>query len=436
MFRRLATVARRMHALAAGLRHDRRGGVATTFGLLLVPLIAIAGFGIDYMRLMSARDKLQVAIDQAVLAAAKAMTNKTDAELTALVASWVAAAGLDSSYTITGTSVSRTNQQIAANATVAVPTVFSRVIGLDQMSTTAASTATGSNEVFMNVYLLLDNSASMGLAATAAAQKTMNNIAGCVFACHDPEGTYTYKGKTYYTTNDVAEAAGVTLRRDVMNSAAKKVIAMIDSADPKHARIKVGVYYFNTGLSTAQDLTYTTSSATTALGGSYSKLGVDGTYFDTSLAAMATKVGKAGDGTTASSPVKLVLLVTDGVQSLRSWVLTSSTTQRKVGPFNPTYCSALKTNGVTLGVLYTEYLAINGDWGYDATVGATMSNSTWGGTLKSGVSSSTERRDYLPYALTDCASTGFFMSANSTTEIENGLSNLFSSWLSKIRLAR
>jgi Flp pilus assembly protein TadG len=436
MFRRLAAVARRTSARATGLRHDRRGGVATTFALLLVPLVAVAGFGIDYMRLMGARDKLQVAIDQAVLAAAKAMTTKTDAELTALVAGWVAAAGLDTSYTITGTSVSRTSQQVTANATVAVPTVFSRVIGLNQMSTTTASTATGSNEVFMNVYLLLDNSASMGLAATAAAQKTMNNIAGCVFACHDPEGTYYYKGKTYDTTNDVAEAAGVTLRRDVMNSAAKKVIAMIDSADPKHERIKVGVYYFNKGLSTAQDLTYTTSSATAALSGSYSELGVDGTYFDTSLAAMTTKVGKAGDGSTASSPLKLVLLVTDGVQSLRSWVLTSASTQRKVGPFNPTYCSPLKTNGVSLGVLYTEYLAINGDWGYDATVGAAMSNSAWGGTLKSGVSSSTERRDYLPYALTDCASPGFFMSANSTAEIENGLSNLFSSWLSKIRLAR
>lgn len=439
MLARFADLVRRRvpaHDPIAAFCPERRGGVATTFALALVPLLVSVGFGVDYMRLMTARDRLQVAIDQAVLAAAKAMGTKTDAELTTLVKNWVDSAGLDSTYSITGTAVTRASQQIAANATVAVPTVFSRLIGLSTMSTTVSSTATGSNEVYMNVYLMLDNSASMGLAATSAAQKTMNNIAGCVFACHDPEGQYYYKGKTYYTTNDVAEAAGVTLRRDVMNSAAKKIISMIDAADPKHQRIKVGVYYFNTGLSTAQDLTYTTSSATSALSGHHSQLGVDGTYFDTSLAAMATKVGKAGDGSSASSPLKLVLMVTDGVQSLRSWVLTSATTQKKVGPFNPTYCNTLKTNGATLGVLYTEYLAIDGDWGYDATVGASMATSSWGGTRRSGVPGSTERRDYLPYALSDCASSGYFISANSTTAIESGLSDLFSSWLSKIRLAR
>lgn len=426
------------HGRAGGatFSRDAHGGVAMIFAAALVPLVVVTGFGLDYLRVMSARDRLQVAIDQATLAAAKEMASKTDAELITLAKSWIASAGLDSDYEIASTQVLRNAQSITINASVDVPTTFSRLMGLSTLSTAAASTATGSNEVYMNVYLLLDNSASMGLAATAAAQKTMTSIAGCVFACHDKEGTYYYKGKTYYTTNDVAEAAGVTLRRDVMNAAAEKVISMIDSADPKHKRIKVGVYYFNKTLTTAQDLTYTTSNAKAALSGTYSQLGVDGTYFDTSLAAMATKVGKAGDGTTESSPLKLVLLVTDGVQSLRDWVLTSSTTQRKVGPFNPNYCKTLKTNGATLGVLYTEYLSIKGDWGYDATVGATMASSSWGGTLRSGVSSSTVRRDYLPYALSDCATTGYYMSANSTTEIENGLSSLFSSWLSKIRLAR
>ncbi|MBP0650375.1 hypothetical protein J8J40_25340, partial [Mycobacterium tuberculosis] len=90
-----------------------------------------------------------------------------------------------------------------------------------------------------------------------------------------------------------------------------------------------------------------------------------------------------------SAPLKLVLLVTDGVQSARSWVLTSTTTQRKVGPFNPDQCKEIKKAGATLGVLYTEYLSIKGDWGYDATVGATMSTSAWGGTLHGGVPAGT-----------------------------------------------
>jgi Flp pilus assembly protein TadG len=440
--RRSAVLGRLAHRLASRLA-CRKGNVATIFAVASVPLIVATGFGLDYMRVVNARDKLQRSIDQAALVVAKNMALKTDAELTALASAWIAASYGDSNYALKGIAITRSDDEVTVNATVAVPTTFSGLIGIDTLSARLASTATGSNEVFMNVYLLLDNSASMGLAATSTAQTQMSNAAGCVFACHDKEydskgkvATYTYKGVKYQTTYDVSQAIGATLRRDVMNNAAKKVISMIDAADPEHKRIKVGVYYLNTGLSTAQDLTYTTSAATAALSGTQSQLGVDGTYFDTALSAMTTKVGKAGAGQSESDPVKLVLMVSDGVQSVRSWVLTSSTTQRKVGPFNPDYCKTIKSNGATFGVLYTEYLSIKGDWGYDATVGSTMASSSWGGTLHSGVSSSTTRRDYLPTALGDCATTGYFMSANSTSEIENGLSTLFSSWLSKIRIAR
>ncbi|WP_211669832.1 hypothetical protein, partial [Mycobacterium tuberculosis] len=68
-----------------------------------------------------------------------------------------------------------------------MPTLFSQLIGIDTLQSDVTSAATGSNEVFMNVYLLLDNSASMGLAATASAQAAMKKAAGCVFACHERE---------------------------------------------------------------------------------------------------------------------------------------------------------------------------------------------------------------------------------------------------------
>ena len=128
----------------------------------------------------------------------------------------------------------------------------------------------------MGVYLLLDNSASMGLAAATADQNTMLAKIGCVFACHTDEGSlYWVGGVAYHTTYDASQALGVTLRRDVMNTAAKKVISMINTADPTHTRIKVGVYYFNTTVYTAQDLTYDTTKATSALSSSYSTQGVE-----------------------------------------------------------------------------------------------------------------------------------------------------------------
>jgi hypothetical protein len=62
---------------------------------------------------------------------------------------------------------------------------------------------------------------------------------------------------------------------------------------------------------------------------------------------------------------------------------------------------------------------------------------TWGGTMDSGVSSSITRRDYIPYALAGCASSkSLFISASSSSEITEGLSTLFTQYLSSVRLTQ
>ncbi len=431
------------------------GNIALLFAFALLPMLLLAGFAIDYTRYVGTRSAVQGAIDGATLMGAGALATKTDAEVTAAVKSYAAetfGTG-DGTLAIAGVAIDRTKLKVTTTASLSVPTAFGSLWGFGAFETEVTSAAIAPNRPYMNVYLLLDNSASMGLAATTAGQTTMTANVGCVFACHTDEGAvFSILGATYHTTFDAARALGVTLRRDVMNTAAKKVISMIDTVDPSHQRIKVGVYYFNKDVSKAQDPTFDTTKATSALSGTYSNLGIDGTYFDTSLASMKSIVGTAGDGSSASSPMKLVLMVTDGVQSERSWVLTnvnwtcvawSGTTcikfkhapyWYKVAPNKPANCTDLKSNGATFGVLYTEYLSIPLDWGYNDTVGDTMPSS-WG-SLSSGVSASIPRRDYLPYALKDCATSGYFMAANSTSEIETGLTSLFDKWIEHLRLAQ
>lgn len=431
------------------------GNIALLFAFALLPMLLIAGFAIDYTRYVGARTAVQGAVDSATLMGANALSSKTDADVTAAVRTWAADAfgSGDGTLAISGVAIDRTKLKVTTTASLSVPSAFGSLFGFGGFETEVTSAAIAPNRPFMNVYLLLDNSASMGLAATTAGQTTMTANVGCVFACHTDEGAvFTIKGLLYHTTFDAARALGVTLRRDVMNTAAKKVISMIDTVDPSHQRIKVGVYYFNKDVTKAQDPTFDTTKATAALSGTYSNLGVDGTYFDTSLTTMKSIVGTAGDGSTASSPMKLVLMVTDGVQSERSWVLTNvnwtcvawsgSTCIKykhapywtKVAPNKPANCADLKSNGATFGVLYTEYLSIPLDWGYNDTVGDTMPSS-WGA-LSGGVSSSISRRDYLPYALKDCATSGYFMAANSTNEIESGLTSLFDKWIEHLRLAQ
>jgi hypothetical protein len=151
-------------------------------------------------------------------------------------------------------------------------------------------------------------------------------------------------------------------------------------------------------------------------------------------------VGKAGDGRLPTSAEKLVLVVTDGVQSERSWVLDEHQ-QNKVAPLNPKWCAALKEAGVKVAVLYTEYLPIPLDWGYKATVGMSMESarwkSTWDATRRPSVPGSTTRHDYIPYALKDCASSeDMFIAADSASDIEKGIKSLLQSYLSAPRLIR
>jgi hypothetical protein len=162
------------------------------------------------------------------------------------------------------------------------------------------------------------------------------------------------------------------------------------------------------------------------------------TYFHTALPQLAEFVGTAGDGSSPLKPLKLVLLLTDGVQSDRDWVHHDPD---RTTPINPDWCDDMKDAGAEVAVLYTEYLPIDGDWGYERTVGETMKTSdyasVWKGTMPSGDKGNISRRDFIPHALKGCASKpNLFLSASDADEIEKGLSSLFEEYLAMVRITQ
>ncbi len=58
--------------------NDKRGNFAVTFGVLLLPIMAICGAAIDYARMYTLHDKMQHAADSAVLAAAHDANNSQE----------------------------------------------------------------------------------------------------------------------------------------------------------------------------------------------------------------------------------------------------------------------------------------------------------------------------------------------------------------------
>lgn len=437
---RLDFLNNRFFAIFRALGRNRGGNVAIVVALTMVPMLLAVGASFDYIRAYNVRQSMQSDLDAALIAAVKNVdAGDTDA-LKQKVSDWFHAQ-TESSYSLGDIEIDTTNHRITATASGTVPTTLMKIANINTVPVSVASAVKGPASSYLNVYIVIDKSPSMLLAATTAGQQAMYNGIGCQFACHTGDshkiGTKTYTNNYVYSTEK-----NIKLRADVAVDAVHEVIDMISASDTNHERIKVGLYSLGDTITEVLAPTLDTTAAGKRVDSDLSSAtSTTYTYFDVALAALKNKVGTGGDGSSSATPLKLVLLLTDGVQSQREWVTDGTQNRHKVAPLNPDWCDYIKKQSATMAVLYTEYLPITTDWGYNATVGMSMASaswkSTWGGTMESGVSTSISRRDYIPYALSDCASSkSLFMSASSATDITNGLSALFTQYLASVRLTQ
>ncbi len=441
--------------------NDQNGNLVAIFAFLALPVLIAIGMGLDYARCYSVKLELQADLDAAVLAVAKKLSIENDETIESEVRNWFAAQSGHRTleYSLDDLSVSVGTQEVTAVAKATVPTTLMALAHIDTVNVSASSTAAAAGASFLNVYIVLDKSASMLLAATKSGQSSLEDVTSqineCAFACHEPEGgSYQYRGRYYDTVYDLSVAMQVKLRTDVAIDAVHEVLDIIDEADASHTRIRVGLYAIG---QTAKEVLAPTFS----LGTARAKLADDGSgltsatsepasYFDRSFSALADMIGKAGDGNSATSPKKLVLILTDGVQSERNWVLQKeqgirfptnyTMLQTVVTPLNPDWCSGMKGNKVSVGVLYTRYLPLPDDWGYRDTLAKTMASSAFEGIWKGRIApndSGMARQAYIPTALSACATnSSLYLQADSPSEIEAGLSSLFTQYMSMVRLSR
>lgn len=445
------------------------GQFAIMFALTAIPVGIAAGGAIDYARAYALQNRMQADLDAALVAAATRFSTGTEAEIEQKVRDWFfAQSRVDSAnYVIDDVSIDTVGNTIAATASSSIDTTLLRLAGIDAIDLGAHSAVQAPIASYVEVHIVLDKSPSMLLAATPSAQSQMRDNVSCEFACHQPETTHWVDGRRYDTNYEYSSQNGVKLRTDVAIDAVEEVLDLIDAADPDHDNIKVALYTVGTTSKQILNPTYSTADARAKLAdnsaGLNSATSETASYFDKAFKSLKGQIGYAGDGTAANKPLKLTLFLTDGLQSKREWVTDNVTWTCDdhtwyngtnyctsyawgqywgyVSPLNPDWCDMVKDRGTTLAVLYTEYLAIPLDWGYNDTVGSSMYSSKfssyWGGTMRSGVSGSTPKRDYLEYALEDCSSSpDLFMAADSADEIEEGFSTLFQRYFSSIRLTQ
>ncbi|MBO6687815.1 MAG: VWA domain-containing protein [Henriciella sp.] len=125
---------------------DDSGQVAVIFALAIIPIFAVAGFAIDFQNTIKKKQKVQIVLDSAVLAAARSkQTGAEDATIKLVVQEFVDAQVLSMGGGFkcgaTNTKISRPDDAITSEITCSQETTLSRVIGKEQLDFRVDATA-------------------------------------------------------------------------------------------------------------------------------------------------------------------------------------------------------------------------------------------------------------------------------------------------------
>lgn len=421
-----------LRRLARRVVMDRRGSMAILFGIFLLPLIALAGGAIDYGRAIQDRTRINNALDAAVIVAAnKAQADDARNLSTAtIVANALQAAndsfnsapnlppGTKATFTIVPQNRTVT---VTGSYTAATATTLLKVTGFKQFPLGGTAVSSLNLSPMVDIYLLIDVSGSMAIGATQADIDKLNNNIGCAFACHDGAPVK----NTSYDAFQWAQKNGVTLRINEIDKGITDFVTWLQNQSSASRRLRIAVYSFSTTLTTVVPLTSTLGTASSNLPQAPSTSGdYDGaTLFGTLMPSFASAVGTGGDGTT--TPKKLVIIATDGVQDpTRTWSSSQPWLRPEVTPFAPADCRKLDRS-VSVGVLYAPYLKMTWDWGYMATLGQ-----------PSRIGNPGTRFDDIVPQLTACASTpNLFVNAATTPSIGAAFQVIFQNF-TQVRLSQ
>jgi Flp pilus assembly protein TadG len=205
---RAATAAGRIGRLTSLFFRNRRGNVAITTALAALPILSAVGCVVDFSLASMVKTKLLAAADAATLAT---VSNNSPIVASVKSSGSVSAgntyltnffnAGASGTVTAFGLTVTPTpNVTLSGNTVTAnlsftaqVPTYFLGMIGYRTIALTGSSASTYKLPSYIDFYLMLDVSGSMGMPSTAAEQARLQAVnpdnmgiypTGCTFACH------------------------------------------------------------------------------------------------------------------------------------------------------------------------------------------------------------------------------------------------------------
>ena len=440
-----------MHALRSLLNRFRRntsGTIAVIFVLASLPIMTSVGCAVDYSRATQLRTKLQSAIDAAsvgsvaksspgfIVAGSMTSDGPIAAGITDVTNIFNANMNGVTGFTLNSMTpaMTKTGSVITSTAqfSAQIPTMFLGLIGKSTVTVTGTSTATTKMPLYIDFYLLLDNSPSMGVGATPAdVSKMVSNTSDqCAFACHDLNDNHNYY--------KLAKTLGVTTRIDVLRIATQSLMDMAATTQTYSSQFRMAIYDFGASASTAGlralfSLSGSLSSAKTAAG-NIDLMTVNGqnenndqdTQFTTIMPAINLAISTPGAGT-SGAPMKYLFFVSDGVAdeyNPASCIKTTTSSGRCQSPLNTALCTTIKARGIKIAVLYTTYLALPTNSWYNSWI-APFNTGPYGPSPNSQIAKNME----------SCASPDLYFEVSPTQGISEAMNALFQKAVADARIS-
>lgn len=447
--RGIAGLHKQLTALLTHFVCNAQGNTAITFAISAIPITVGLGAAVDY----SFANRAKAALDSFADAAALRAVSKPEMSMTAAAAQADAITFFKAQAVnlkrgnYTGVSASVTDSSLGRKAivtyTATVPTAFLGVASISTINISGSSTAASALPTYIDFYLLLDNTPSMGVGATPTDVSKMvaNTSDQCAFACHQMD----VSPNDYY---GLAKKLGVTMRIDVVRSATQQLMDTASAMQSVSNQYRMGIYTFgaaakSAGLTKVFALSSSLSSAKSSAGTidlmtvPYQNYASDtDTNFDNVLGDMNREISTPGDGSTSASPQKILFFVSDGVADAAGVTCSRSTTTgqdpqtgtkytRCQEPLKPSLCATLKSRGVKVAVLYTTYIALPTNSWY----------MTWIDPFNKGPYGPSPNSQ-IAQNMQSCASPGLYFEVSPTQGIAEAMTALFQKAVLSARLTQ
>jgi len=173
-----ASIARHIREAANRFGGADDGNIAVIFAICCLPILTFVGAAIDYSRANNARSSMQAALDSTALMVSKDLSQGliTTSQITAKAQAYFAALytntdAQSTAVTATYTASGSMGSTIQVNGSGSITTDFLRVAGFPTLNFNTTSTAAWGN-VRMRVAMALDNTGSMGQDGKIGALRT------------------------------------------------------------------------------------------------------------------------------------------------------------------------------------------------------------------------------------------------------------------------